>query len=466
MAAQDPPPPVEPAVAYMVGKGAVADLYATLCASCHAANLEGDRSSSLLDDLWTFGADDGSLAESIREGRPSAGMPPFKAALSDRQIASLVVFIREQAGAARQQALPTPTVEIGRVFESERQAFKLETVIDGLETPWGLEFLPDGRLIFTEREGRLRIATLGQPLGAEVTGLPKPWVLQDGGLMDLTLHPDYARNGWIYLGYSEAGGLMGASETVIVRGRVRGSQWVDQEVLFRAPPELYWEDNTHFGLRFLFDRQGNLFYSIGDRGHRDDAQSLASPHGKVHRIRDDGKVPDDNPFVGRPEAVASIWSYGNRNVQGMAWHPVTGALFATEHGPRGGDELNHIEKGKNYGWPAVTFGINYDGTPVSDKTEAPGMEPPLLQWTPSIGVCGIAFYTGDQFPGWKNDLFATGLVGKQLVRITLDGDRVAHREILFKGSRVRDVAQGPDGYLYVALNNPGRIVRLVPVRGE
>jgi glucose/arabinose dehydrogenase len=288
--------------------------------------------------------------------------------------------------------------------------------------------------------------------------------MQDGGLMDLALHPDYARNGWIYLGYSEAGGPTGASDTVIIRGRVRGSRWVDQETLFRAPRELYWADNTHFGLRFLFDGQGNLLYSIGDRGHQDDAQSLANPHGKVHRIRDDGKVPDDNPFVGRPGAVASIWSYGNRNVQGMAWHPVTGALWATEHGPRGGDELNHIEKAKNYGWPAVTFGINYDGTPVSDKTEAPGMEPPVLQWTPSIGACGIAFYTGDQFPGWKNDLFATGLVGKQLVRITLDGDRVAHREILFKGSRVRDVVQGPDGYLYVALNNPGRIVRLVPVK--
>jgi glucose/arabinose dehydrogenase len=317
-------------------------------------------------------------------------------------------------------------------------------------------------MIFTEREGRLKITSLDGKEIEDIRDVPKPWVKQDGGLFDLALHPDYARNGWVYLGYSEAGGPRGASETVVIRGRIKGKRLVDQETLHRSPQELYWVDDTHYGLRFLFDGQANLYYSIGDRGRQDDAQLLTGPHGKVHRVRDDGKIPDDNPFVGQAGAVASIWSYGNRNVQGLAFHPVTGALWATEHGPRGGDELNHLRKGKNYGWPKVTFGINYDGTPVSDKTEAPGLEPPVFQWTPSIGACGIAFSTSDRYPGWKNDLFAAGLVGKQLVRFTLDGDRVAAREVLFRGSRMRDVVQGPDGLLYVLLNNPGRIVRLVP----
>ena len=251
--------------------------------------------------------------------------------------------------------------------------------------------------------------------------------------------------------------------TAIVRGRMREGRWVDQQSLYAPPRDLYWADNTHFGSRFLFDRAGHLFYSIGDRGHEKEAQDLSRPNGKIHRIQDDGRVPPDNPFVARGGALGSIWSYGNRNVQGLAFHPVTGELWASEHGPRGGDELNLVEPGHNYGWPAITFGINYDGTPVSDRTEQEGMEQPVVQWTPSIGVCGIAFYSGDLFPRWKNDLFVTGLVGQELVRLVITGHKVVHQEVLFrKIGRVRTVATGPDGSLYVVLNNPGRIVRLVP----
>jgi glucose/arabinose dehydrogenase len=238
---------------------------------------------------------------------------------------------------------------------------------------------------------------------------------------------------------------------------------VDQETLYKAPPELYWDDNTHFGSRFLFDREGHLFYSIGDRGHQDDAQDLSLPNGKIHRIHDDGRIPKDNPFVGRPGALPSIWSYGNRNPQGLAWHPVTGELWSSEHGPRGGDELNRIEPGRNYGWPVITYGMNYDGTPITDKTEQDGMEQPVMQWTPSIAVCAIVFYTGDRFPGWKTDLFVTALGGQALRRLVIEGKRVVHEEVLFKGlGRVRDVVNGPDGTLYVVLNDPGRIVRMVP----
>jgi glucose/arabinose dehydrogenase len=233
--------------------------------------------------------------------------------------------------------------------------------------------------------------------------------------------------------------------------------------MYKAPAALYWADDTHFGARFLFDKSGHLFYSIGDRGHEKDAQDLSLPNGKIHRIHDDGRIPEDNPFVGQARALGSIWSYGNRNVQGLSWHPVTGDLWATEHGPRGGDELNRIERGRNYGWPTITHGINYDGTPVSDKTEQEGMEQPVVQWTPSLGVCAIGFYTGDRFPGWKNDLFLTTLVFQELRRLGLDGTKVVRQEVLIKNAgRVRDVRTGPDGYLYVLLNQPGRIVRLAP----
>jgi glucose/arabinose dehydrogenase len=454
----------EPSVAYGVGEGAAAKLSADLCASCHGDDLRGGRASSLLDETWTFGGSDADLAASIRDGRPGTLMPPFKATLGEPQIRSLVVLILELGERARVEAPKAPAQPFDAVRGSERHAFRLETVADGLDTPWGLEFLPDGRILVTERPGRLRIVTPGAGLGEEVRGVPRVWVRQDGGLLDVALHPDYARNGWVYLGYSTEGPGE-TSMTALVRGRIEDGAWTDQEFVYRPEPSSYGPANDHYGVRFLFDRAGHLFYSIGDRGRQDDAQSLAGPAGKIHRVLDDGSVPKDNPFVGRADALGSIWSYGHRNPQGLTFHPVTSELWASEHGPRGGDELNRVAKGRNYGWPAVTHGINYDGTPVSDRTEQEGMEPPVVQWTPSLAVCGIAFYTGDRFPGWKNDLFVSGLVGKQLRRLVIEEGRVTHQEVLFRGlGRVRDVVDGPDGYLYVALNQPGRIVRLVPAR--
>ncbi len=430
--------------------------------SCHGPGLTGGRAQSLVDDRWSFGGDDKSIASSIREGRADGGMPSFKATLSESQILALVTYVREEAVRPHLAIAPPKGPGPGDVVKTEKHAFKIELVADGLDTPWGLAFLPDGRLIVTERAGRLRLITPGQPLTESVAGLPKVWVQQDGGLMDIALHPDYAKNGWIYLSYSDPG-TNGASMTAIARGRVRDGKWVDQEILYEAPPELYWVDNSHFGSRFLFDKEGHLFYSIGDRGHQDDAQDLRHPNGKIHRILDDGRIPKDNPFVGRAGALGSIWSYGNRNPQGLAWHPVTGELWETEHGPRGGDELNVIEPGHNYGWPVITYGINYDGTPISDKTEQAGMDQPVMQWTPSLATCAIAFYTGDKFPGWKNDLFLTTLVAQELRRLVVDGHKVLHQEVLIRNSgRIRDVLTGPDGFLYVVFNDPGRIVRLVP----
>ena len=260
----------------------------------------------------------------------------------------------------------------------------------------------------------------------------------------------------------------GASTTRVVRGRIRDGAWVDQQTLFQAPPELYWDDNTHFGLRFLFDKKGHLFYSLGDRGHLDTPQDLSSPYGKLHRVMDDGSIPADNPFVKTPGAVKSIWTYGNRNQQGLSFDPLTGNLWATEHGPRGGDELNLIIKGHNYGWPVITYGMNYDGTPITDLTAKEGMDQPVAYWTPSIATGAITFNSGKSYPKWKNNLFLGALAGQQLLRIEIKHNKVVHQEVLFRGyGRVRDVVMGPDGLLYVTLNNPNKepakIVRLVPI---
>jgi len=249
--------------------------------------------------------------------------------------------------------------------------------------------------------------------------------------------------------------------TVVVRGRIRDGQWVDQETIFRAPPNCYYHGYIHYGCRFLFDHEVHLFFTIGDRGQFEIAQDLSNPCGKIHRVFDDGRIPPDNPFVGRPGALGSIWTYGHRHPQGLAYHPVTGRLWESEHGPIGGDEINRIEPGKNYGWPVISEGTERGRT----FTKAhPGMERPIVSWTPAIAPSGIGFYNGDRFPQWKNDLFVAALGGQQLRRLRTQGDQVVHQEVLFRDmGRVRQVMTGPDGLIYVAFNSPGRIGRLTPV---
>jgi glucose/arabinose dehydrogenase len=253
-----------------------------------------------------------------------------------------------------------------------------------------------------------------------------------------------------------------AGMTAIVRGRIKDNAWTEEQTIFRAPESTYRGGGVHFGCRLVF-QDGFLFFSIGERGQKEDAQDITRPNGKMHRVFDDGRIPPDNPFVSRPGAIPSIWTYGNRNPQGLDLHPVTGELWETEHGPRGGDELNIIRKGVNYGWPVITYGMNYNGTPITDITHKEGLEQPVIHWTPSIAVCGIDFYEGGKFPNWKNDLFVTGLARQELRRITIKGRTVAEQEVILKGiGRVRDVASGPDGFLYVILNKPDKIVRLEP----
>ncbi|WP_068772705.1 PQQ-dependent sugar dehydrogenase [Termitidicoccus mucosus] len=438
--------------------------YQQLCATCHGEDMRGSKTESLLDTHWKYidGSDEG-IAAVIRDGLPLSGMPAFGDALNAAEVRGLVVLIRENAMHAGMPIPRRSTALPADVQKSAEHAWRVESVLEGLDVPWGIDFLPDGRLIFTERAGKLFVVEKG---GApvEITGIPRVWVRDEGGLMDVALHPDYARNGWVYLTLSDPG-ENDTAMTKIVRGRIRDGRWADEQTIFSAPKPAYTSRGIHFGSRLLFDG-GYLFFSVGERGAMGQAQDLSLPNGKVHRVFDDGSIPPDNPFVKTPGAWPSIWSYGHRNPQGLARDPAGGGLWETEHGPRGGDELNLIRPGANYGWPVITYGMNYNGTPVSAFTAKEGMEQPVRHWTPSIATSPLHFYTGDKFPRWKNNLFLGSLAGQQLVRFVIDGDKIANEEIVFKNlGRIRDIATGPDGLLYVSLELPGepsRIVRLIP----
>ena len=473
------------------GRGQVpgAAVYAQFCASCHGPTLQGGSATSLVDDVWKFGGDDASITATIREGRPGTAMQPFKDLVNDEQIRQLIFYIRTQTGLLKGKP-ETKVDPEGHVIKSEKQTVKLEVVARDLETPWGLAFLPDGRMLVTERPGKLRIVDKGKVLPA-VTGTPEVWVRQDGGLFDVEVDPQYAKNGWIYLSYSEPkqgfklpdtppadpqaqpGGRGNQppsipSMTVIVRGKIKDNAWVDQQVLFRGSDDLYTTANFHYGSRFIFDKQGHLFWTLGDKGTTEHAQDLSKPTGKIHRINTDGSVPKDNPFVNQAGAVPTIWSYGHRNPQGLAWDPATGKLWETEHGPTGGDELNQIEPGKNYGWAVVSHGMQ----PGITKSEQEGMESPKTTWTPTVAPAGISFYSGKRYPGWRNSLFIACLGGQRLLRLEIEKDKVVHQEVLFNEfGRVRDIIIGPDGLFYVSLSLPGQrlsdttagvIVKMIP----
>ncbi len=438
--------------------------YAELCANCHGADLRGGKGPDLLGPL-RHGDDADALARAVREGFPGTGMSAVGDQLDRGRIQALVVFLREQRAHA---TLPPPVLPLDpqRVRRSERHDYRIEPVVQsGLEVPWSFAFLPDGRILLTERAGRLRIIQDGQLQPEPVQGVPAVVERDEAGLLAVAVPPDYAQSGWIYLSFSDpADG--GRAMTKVVRGRLRGNQLANIETIFALPPADYQEGFVLFGSRIEFDR-GCVFFTVGERGRTGDAQRLDRPNGKVHRVLPDGRIPPDNPFVGRAGAWGSIWSYGHRNPQGLAIDPVTHAIWEAEHGPRGGDELNLIERGGNYGWPLVTYGINYNGTPVSDRTEAPGLVPPKRHWTPSIATSQVAFYTGDRFPDWKGNLFLGSLAQQKLIRFQLDGGRIVHEEEIWTNlGRIRDIKTGPDGLLYVALEQlhgaSGWLVRLVP----
>lgn len=446
----------------------IPNLYSNLCSACHGVTMGGGQAKGFLDEKWSVAGDDASLANAILVGNTNKGMVGFGGTLSEAEIRAMVVYIRETIQKAKNQTNDFARPVDGAVVASEEHKFRFQTVASGLSTPWSLAFLPDGRLLVTERAGALRVVEQGRLLPEPIVGTPAVWAKGQGGLMEVVLHPGYATNGWIYLGFSDPGSNApgkDVSMTAIVRGRIRDGRWVDEQNIFRAPLATYLPTQHHFGNRIVFDDAGHLFFSIGDRGRMEDAQDVTLPNGKIHRLHDDGRVPKDNPFVKTNGAFPSLWCYGNRNPQGLARHPVTGELWSTEHGPRGGDELNRIRPGLNFGWPVICYGMNYNGQPITEGiTAKEGMEQPVIHWTPSIAVCGIDFYTGDKFPRWKNNLFVTGLASQELRRLVIEGHTVKHQELVFKNvGRIRDVGCGPDGFVYVVLNGPDQIVRLEPV---
>ena len=352
-----------------------------------------------------------------------------------------------------------------QLIHSEKHSFRIVPLLAGLENPWSIAFLPDGRLLVTERAGRLRLVTQDFKLDPKpIDGLPEVIANGQGGLFDVVLHPQHAQNGWIYWAYNAPG--TGGWGTALARGKLQGQRMTEVQVLFSMQPKT--RSAHHFGGRIVFDAAGMVYLTLGDRGDKDRAQKLNDHAGSVIRLHDDGRVPNDNPFVQRAGALPEKWTLGHRNMQGAAINPQTGELWTHEHGPQGGDEVNVIRPGLNYGWPVVTYGVNYGlGTKIGEGQSKPGMVQPLQVWVPSIAPSGMAFVSGSQFSQWRGSMLVGALRGQMLVRLTLEGDKVLSEERLFQGrpGRIRDVRMGPDGLVYLLTDDPqGALLRLEPAK--
>lgn len=400
----------------------------------------------------------------------------FPRTLAGLLVLGLAVSVQAQSRALQSgdNADRVVTVEVQK---SARHNFRVVTVAKGLDHPWSMAWLPSGEMLVTERTGRLRIVRDGNLEPDPVAGVPRVYKEKgQGGFMDVLPHPNFAANRLLYLSYGKPNENGSQGTTTVVRGRLEGNRLVDVKEIFEA--NAWGGNNNHFAGRMVFDRDGYLFIAVGDRMVSPDllanhpAQDLTNHKGKIIRLHDDGRVPPDNPFVGRTDALPEIWSYGHRNQQGLAVHPITGEVWANEHGPRGGDELNLIARGGNYGWPVVSHGIHYNGSVFTTEMYRKGMESPVFVWIPSIGSSGLMIYSGDKFPWWQGSAFVGGMVGEQLARVSLAGQRAISEETLLGGvlGRIRDVRQGPDGFIYLALEDDKRllteVVRLEPVAGE
>lgn len=437
-----------------------------LCSSCHGTDLSAGVGGSLVDGEWKHGSSDADLMKSIKEGNPQLGMTPFGTVLDDRQIRSMVIFIREKEKQAKERGMKFPRPEPGKVTQTQHEDYKIEMVVEeGLKNPWAIAFLPDGRKLVTEKAGRLRIIESDGKLNPEpVKGIPTIIDHGQGGLMEVAVHPDHEKNDWIYLGFADGTreGRQVKTITAYVRGKLKDGEWTEQQSIWKADEKFYTGDGVHFGTRIVFDK-GYIYFPVGERGGWHQAQDVENPKGKIYRLHDDGRVPEDNPKFEGKTPVPGLWSYGHRNPQGLDIDPRDGSIYDTEHGPRGGDELNWIQSGHNYGWPVITYGMNYDGTPITGKTAEDGMDQPVIYWQPSIAACGLSFYRGDKFPKWKNDLFAGALAQQEIRRLRIVDHKVTEQEVVLKNiGRVRDVTDAPDGYIYVILNGPDRVIRLVP----
>lgn len=380
-----------------------------------------------------------------------------------KQVMMVVALMTANAVMAQSGNVAAPRSSTPRSVETP---FKVVTAASGLVNPWGLAFLPDNRLLVTERPGRMRIVESNGKLSEPLQGVPPVFASGQGGLLDVTLDPQFAVNQLVYWSYAEPGQNKGVAGTAVARGRLQGNVLRDVTVIWRQTPKV--ASALHWGSRLVFDPRGRLFITTGERyEYKERAQDLSTTLGKVIRINTDGSIPTDNPFVNRKDVLPEIWSYGHRNIQAAALHPDTGELWTVEHGARGGDELNHPQAGRNYDWPIITYGVNYTGFKIGEGTAKPGMEQPVYYWDPVIAPSGAVFYTGEVFKEWRGDLFVGSLTPGLLVRLRLSNGRVISetRYLQELGERIRDVQQSPDGYLYLLTDNSqGRILRLEPKR--
>ncbi|MEX2233880.1 MAG: PQQ-dependent sugar dehydrogenase [Cyclobacteriaceae bacterium] len=439
-------------------------IYKTYCAGCHGSQMQGNTASKLIKTDWLYGRGKGAIVRNIRFGIATTEMIAWGTVLKKEEINAVADYI-----VASQVVPPNAIRTIPKKLTTRDYSLKVEELIaTGLNTPWGIEFVDARRALITERSGSIRWMVDGKLDARRVLGLPKTYSQNTtGGYMDIVIDPDYTKNAWVYLAYSQTDGdpadKNARGMTKVVRGQIIDDRWTNEQTLFEVQDSLKIPGGNRWGCRFLFDEKGYLYFTIGDMARAMDSQNPGKPTGKIFRVHPDGSIPKDNPFVGEKGALAAIFTIGNRNVQGLARHPVTGEIWATEHGPMGGDELNIIKKGSNYGWPLVTYGVDYTGEIVSNENEKPGMEPPVLEWTPSIAVCPAEFVSGNRFSKWKNNLLVGALAFEEIRRVVIENNKVTEQEMILKGvGRVRDLKLGPDGALYVLLNNPDMVLRISP----
>lgn len=430
------------------------------CSGCH-----GETPATFADREWKYGNTREEIIKSITLGHPEGGMPSFEQAFTQTEIENLASYIQLGINKVSEYDFAEQeNVNVPDTFITETLRLTLDTIASGFEKPWGMAFLPNGDLLFTEISGKVfRVNKNNEK--EEIKGVPEVLAEGQGGLLDIELHPDFASNKLLYLSYSavkEEGGTT-LTTTAITRARLEGIELTNQKRIFEALP--WAETRHHYGSRLEFGPDGLLYFSVGDRGNREEnPQSLNRHPGKIHRIKDDGSIPADNPFVNQKDAYPTVYSFGHRNPQGMVLHPQTGVLWEQEHGPRGGDEVNIIQKGINYGWPVISYGINYDGTTFTELTQKEGMEQPIWYWVPSIAPSGMAFVTGNRYPDWEGNLLTGSLRFKYLNMNTVQGNTITGEEkILQNIGRVRDVKMSPDGYIYVAVEKPGFIFRIRPI---
>lgn len=430
--------------------------YLKYCSSCHGQQMEG-----FVNRKWKYGVSDSDVFNSIKNGIENAGMPSYEKTFTDAEITKLVTYIKNAHNHKNNTSLVASNTGI---YQTEELKIKIDTISKAVEVPWGMDFLPDNTLLVTDRKGDFyHKKSDGQMV--KIKNVPKVFAHGQGGLLDVLVHPDFDTNHIVFLSFSKLVYEHGKekSTTAVVKAELVDDALIHVHEIFEAKP--YFETQHHYGSRMVVDENGYLFISVGERGKENiNPQDLSSDNGKVHRIFQDGSIPTDNPFAKISSASASVYTYGHRNPQGMAINPATKTIWVNEHGPRGGDEINLLKAGSNYGWPLTTYGINYNGTTITDKTTAPGITNPILYWLPSIAPCGAIFVEGEKYGNWKGDYLVPSLSFNYLNRCKVKTDHVTGQEKLLQDiGRMRSIKQDREGYIYIGVENPGMILKLRPI---